>query len=148
MADRMTGGCQCGDVRYELEGENILTFYRCHCRECQKQASSAFGLSLKIPRTSFHLVSGELDTWQRVADSGRPSVANFCRRCGTRVYHGAADAEVLSIKAGLLDDIAGLRPIGNIWTDSALPWVAADDGVCFPGQPPSYEPLISAWKRR
>ena len=28
------GGCYCGAVRYEFEGDVTATF-QCHCRECQ-----------------------------------------------------------------------------------------------------------------
>jgi hypothetical protein len=27
------GGCQCGEIRYESEGQPIA-LYICHCREC------------------------------------------------------------------------------------------------------------------
>ena len=42
-----TGGCQCGSIRYRIKQEaNML--YACHCRDCQKQSGSAFGLSLIV----------------------------------------------------------------------------------------------------
>jgi hypothetical protein len=34
-------------VRYRITGEPIA-LYVCHCRECQKQSASAFGLSLEV----------------------------------------------------------------------------------------------------
>lgn len=43
-----TGGCQCGKVRFSSEGA-VLALYICHCRECQKQSASAFGMSLQVP---------------------------------------------------------------------------------------------------
>ena len=46
------GGCQCGDVRYEITGDP-LALYICHCRECQKQSASAFGMSLEVKRSDF-----------------------------------------------------------------------------------------------
>ena len=42
-----TGGCQCGAVRYAIGGAP-LALYVCHCRECQKQSASAFGISLEV----------------------------------------------------------------------------------------------------
>ncbi len=44
------GGCQCGAIRYESEGQPIA-LYICHCRECQKQSASAFGISLDVNRS-------------------------------------------------------------------------------------------------
>ena len=134
-------------MSFTLEPSAVLTYYRCHCRECQKQASSAFGLSLKIPRAAAR-IAGALGQWQRVADSGKASVANFCATCGCRIYHGSDAAEVLSFKAGLIDQIAALNLVGNIWTDSALPWVDCTDGICYRRQPPDYTSLIEAWLQR
>ncbi len=47
MSASYTGGCQCGQVRYEIRAEP-LTLYLCHCKECQQQSSSAFGMSLTV----------------------------------------------------------------------------------------------------
>ena len=43
----INGGCQCGQIRYEVSGEPIV-LYRCHCTECQRQSGSAFGMSMWI----------------------------------------------------------------------------------------------------
>ena len=42
-----SGGCQCGQVRYEVKRDR-LAVYACHCNECQKQSASAFSLSVAI----------------------------------------------------------------------------------------------------
>jgi hypothetical protein len=47
---RLAGGCQCGAVRYEIRGEP-MSLYVCHCRECQRQSSSAFGISVIVKRS-------------------------------------------------------------------------------------------------
>ena len=57
----LTGGCQCGAVRYEIAAEP-LTVYVCHCRECRKQSASAFGISLLVPRDALRLLQGEVRT--------------------------------------------------------------------------------------
>lgn len=47
MASTLTGGCQCGFIRYCIHDEprqlNV-----CHCTDCQQQSGSAFGMSLVI----------------------------------------------------------------------------------------------------
>ena len=49
------GGCQCGAIRYESEGRPIA-LYICHCRECQKQSASTFGISLDVNALTFVLL--------------------------------------------------------------------------------------------
>ena len=44
MAPPCTGRCFCEAVQYRIT-EEPLTFYACHCTDCQKRSGSAFGLS-------------------------------------------------------------------------------------------------------
>ena len=39
MAEEMTGGCACGQVRYTAQVENDEA-YLCHCRMCQRATGS------------------------------------------------------------------------------------------------------------
>ncbi len=54
----LTGGCQCGQVRYELTG-SPLGLYVCHCRECRKQSASAFGISAFFRSADLRLLGGD-----------------------------------------------------------------------------------------
>ncbi len=44
MEEVKDGGCQCGQVRFEIHGEPVKV-YACHCTICQKQSESAFGMA-------------------------------------------------------------------------------------------------------
>ncbi|MBI3245138.1 MAG: type II toxin-antitoxin system HicA family toxin [Deltaproteobacteria bacterium] len=45
----LTGGCQCGNVRYQI-CESPITLYVCHCTECQRQSSAGFSRQFKHSR--------------------------------------------------------------------------------------------------
>jgi hypothetical protein len=120
MPDQTTGGCQCGEVRYAIEGEPLEVVV-CHCKECQRQSGSAFGMSLFVSGDSFHLISGNLKSFAVVCDSGRVKTCAFCETCGTRIYHRTGSN--ISIKAGTLDDTSLLRPTHHYWTKRKQPWV-------------------------
>src|SRR5262245_11006319 len=123
----MDGGCQCGGVRYRVEGEP-LALAVCHCTECQRQTGSAFGMSLALPASGFQLLSGELKTFSVRCDSGRTKQCAFCPACGTRIYHQVA-ASALSLKPGTLDDTSWLRPKSHYWTKRRQPWVVIPEGA-------------------
>ena len=57
-----SGGRQCGAIRYEVAFEEVLTLVCCHCRECQRQSASAFGMSLILPRSAFRVAEGSMQT--------------------------------------------------------------------------------------
>jgi hypothetical protein len=146
MTNIYSGGCQCGQIRYEIHGKP-LTFYACHCRECQKQSASAFGLSLTVPRASLSIVQGQPKTWTHESDSGRNVICSFCPNCGTRLFHDRSDNRAtINVKAGTLDDPSWLRPVANIWTKSAQPWVVISAELLnYPGQPEDPQQLWEKW---
>jgi hypothetical protein len=140
------GGCQCGSIRYRVKGEPISVFI-CHCSECQRQSSSAFGMALWIKDAELSLLSGTTKTWLRRTKSGSEISCSFCPDCGTRLFHaGHAGSGVLSVKPGTLDDTSWLRPSGHIWTQNAQGWLLLDAEVLqYPGDPPSCDRLIDGW---
>lgn len=123
-----TGGCQCGSLRYTLDAEpNWLV--ACHCKECQRQSGSAFGMSMQVKRSSL-TVTGPTKGFTRVTDTGNVNTGVFCPDCGVRIYHmpGYAD-DVVVLKPGTLDDTSWLRPSRFVWMKSAQGWVPVPDGV-------------------
>ena len=133
---RLAGGCQCGAVRYEIRGGPV-SLYVCHCRECQKQSASAFGISVIVKRADFRLTRGEGKVWTRATDSGGTLTCAFCPACGSRVWHeGIGATDTISVKGGSLDDPPDLRSACHIWTTRKLPGVVIPEGARqFPGEP-------------
>ncbi len=150
MATKVTGGCQCGTVRYELTGEPQM-LYVCHCLDCQKQSSSAFGMSLRVDPEDIKFESGEdsLKIWITRGEDGGIKKCAFCRNCGTRIFHGSENQEeTVSIKAGSLDDTRWLKPIAHIWLRSSQPWLSInhDQTHCFEKEPDDEDELARQWK--
>lgn len=133
----LTGGCQCGAVRYALHGAP-LTLYVCHCTECRGQSASAFGISVIVNAADLALVEGETRVWARPTDLGGHLDCHFCPVCGSRLWHiGSRDPERVSVKGGSLDTPPDLSDAMHIWTASKLPGVVIPPGaVCHPGEPP------------
>jgi hypothetical protein len=143
----LSGGCQCGGVRYEIRAEP-LTVYVCHCTECQRQSGSAFALSLAVARDALAVIKGAPAKWRRVVTSERAIWCFFCRGCGGRLFHNPEHNPKASIvKPGTLDDTTWLEPVGHIWTRSAQPWVQIPSTtVNYEAQPPDLSRLVEAWK--
>jgi hypothetical protein len=127
MSER-TGGCQCGRVRYLFTGEPLMLAI-CHCTECQRQSGSAFGMSMIVPDANLS-VEGELKSFERSSDSGRPVRCYFCPECGTRIYHKVTYVQgMTNLKPGTLDDTSWLAPRVQSWTSTKQPWVPLVDGL-------------------
>lgn len=146
MRQVFEGHCQCGAVAYRVTGVTA-TLFACHCTECQRQSSSAFGMALWVREPSVELVSGAVKEWIRTMPSGRRMSCQFCPDCGTRLFHTAVGhKQLLSIKPGTLRDTSHLKPVGHIWIDSKQKWFQIENATLqYPGNPESFDDLICAW---
>ncbi len=129
MATKFTGGCQCGNIRYEVVGtpKQLLA---CHCTDCQRQSGSAFGMTLVVNEADFRLTQGEPKTFASKSDTGRAKLGAFCPECGTRIYHKIEWRKgTVSVKPGTLDDTRWLKPDMHLWTSSKQTWVTIPEGV-------------------
>src|SRR6185437_5532190 len=83
--DRFTGGCQCGAVRYRIDG-NLRHASICNCRMCQKAMGNLFGAWAEFDAPVI---------WTR----GRPAQfrsslkvqRGFCGQCGTPLTYQWGD---------------------------------------------------------
>ena len=142
----LAGGCQCGRVRYRMKAHPVV-FYLCHCTECQRHTSSAFGESLRFRREDLDVDPG-LVCVSRMSDSGKERQGWFCPDCGVRIWHGTSGSPEINIKAGTLDDTSWLVPAGHIWCRSKQPFMKISEGeLAYDAQPADgYEALKSRWR--
>jgi hypothetical protein len=83
------------------------------------------------------LVSGRLEHWTRMTDSGGTLACFFCPACGSRVWHGDREQEdEVSIKGGSLDEPVDLTGAIHIWTSRKLSGVIIPEGARqYQGEP-------------
>jgi hypothetical protein len=115
----LTGGCQCGAVRYALY-EWPAHPDICHCRMCQKAFGSFFAPLAGVPRDKFELTRGELTTFMSSDQAER----GFCRDCGTPLTFRYVDRVRVSVSIGSLDEPARLKPVGQVGIEARMPWFA------------------------
>jgi len=115
---QMVGGCLCGQVRYSAETDPIAIAI-CHCKNCQKQAGTAFTVVIGMPGSELS-IQGSLRTFNDVGDSGKPAYRRFCPDCGSPIITEVdAMPGLVFLKAGTLDDTSWLHPTMQMWCDSA-----------------------------
>lgn len=123
MSERHEGGCLCGKLRYAISGEPLATVV-CHCRDCQVQSGSAFGMTMVVKREHFEWSSGEPRKFAMKADSGTNKDCVFCGDCGTRILNELDRLpDTVNLKPGTLDDTSWLNPAAHVWVSSKQPWV-------------------------
>ena len=117
-----TGGCLCGQYRYELSGEPIAMF-TCHCRDCQRSSGGPYSPVVYTSKKHFRVVQGELKHYFSQSDAGGMNKRGFCPVCGARVTGGESD-EAIGILASSLDDPSVFTPRDRFNVADAQPWDA------------------------
>ena len=121
MADvRITGGCQCGAVRYALH-EAPAKPQICHCRMCQKAFGSFFAPLAEVPLDAFELTRGKLAIFMSSGETER----GFCRDCGTPLTLHDVGSSIIEFSLGSLDAPEALRPQSQFGIESRVSWFAA-----------------------
>lgn len=124
----LTGGCNCGAVRYEVSAPLVLASY-CHCERCQRRSGAAASANAHPAAGAFRIVAGteKLRMWQ--PDGGGEKW--FCGECGSSLFgRNPAHADPIGIRMGTFDGDPGIRPSVRQFVSSAAPWEPLpDDGL-------------------
>ena len=116
----ITGGCQCGAVRYRVGGA-LGNPHVCHCRMCQKAAGNYFLPLAGAPRGAVAITRGEPAWFFSSATVRR----GFCAACGTPLFFDPVDSDQLLVTLGSLDEPARVVPVSEDSVESRLPFLAA-----------------------
>ena len=120
----MTGGCQCGRIRYTAE-IGAPDAYLCHCRMCQRATGGVSIAYVNLRRTAMRWEI-EPDWYHSSPIARRP----FCSACGTPLGFEYPDSENLDLTIGSFDDPGwfvpkhhfGVETMHEAWIDThALP---------------------------
>ena len=98
---QVEGGCYCGEVRYQAEGDPAMKA-QCFCRECQYITGGDSVLIMGMPDAGFKVTKGALKQFKRT-DIENAVTREFCPNCGTHVTTRAMPGMVM-VKIGTLDD--------------------------------------------
>jgi hypothetical protein len=113
----LTGGCQCGRVRYRVDGTPTESSV-CHCRMCQKAHGA--------PAVAFLTVRRDQLEWTRGAPaiyrSSDVAVRTFCRDCGTPLTFRLVAEPAVDVATATLDDPAAVPPDRQFGIEGKVPW--------------------------
>lgn len=112
MAEEMTGGCQCGRVRYRATVRDDEA-YLCHCRMCQRATG---GVSI-----AFKSIQKADVKWEREPDLYRSSPIaerGFCSACGTPLTFWFPEAPHMDLTVGSFDDPYRFKPTSHSGCES------------------------------
>ena len=132
---KLEGGCYCGAVRYEAEGEPRLKG-ECYCRPCQHFSGGGPNLYMLMEPGGFRWTRGEPKRFAR-PDLENAVTREFCGDCGTQLATRRPGLDFVIVKVGTLDDPAAFGGATvAICTAEKQPFHHLAEGVrAFEGMP-------------
>lgn len=111
----MKGGCQCGNIRFEIKGE-LGKASICHCRMCQKAFGNFFAPLVSVRGASV-IWSNEPSRFQ----SSNLVKRGFCEKCGTPLTYEAPDG--LAIAIGAFDRPEKIEPMVQFGVEGRIAYL-------------------------
>jgi hypothetical protein len=122
---RLTGGCECGAVRYRVT-DAFEYALNCHCSRCRAGTGSAFKPFGGIPRERLEVVEGadRLLVW-----GDEEGNHTRCGVCGSLLWSVVRGGGWVHVALGSLADEPSIRPQGHIFVGSKAPWFEITDDL-------------------
>ncbi len=115
-----SGGCQCGAVRFYVEGD-LGHASVCHCRMCQKAFGNFYAPLVSIGDAGL--------TWTRGApkyfQSSNFVKRGFCGNCGTPLTYEAPSPDGIGLAIAAFDQPARVAPTTQFGVEAKLPYTDA-----------------------
>jgi len=121
-----SGGCQCGAVRFHVEG-GLGDGSVCHCRMCQKAFGSFYAPLVSTKGAKLIWTRGEPKRFQ----SSNVVKRGFCGECGTPLTYETPGGGV-ALAIGAFDEPEEIAPAIQWGIEAKLPYV--DSIPALPGK--------------
>lgn len=134
----LSGGCQCGAVRFRVDGEPGRASI-CWCRMCQKAYGGPFGSLVTVRTSDLTWTRGERSRFQ----SSEAIKRGFCAACGTPLTYEYNDAHI-DLSTFAFDDTSAVEPVVQLAIDGRPAWM--EHLADMPVRPPmggSSVPVVS-----
>lgn len=126
----LTGGCFCGKVRYEIDGQPFNSTI-CHCADCRRASAAPLVACFSVRRAEFRVTHGAPKGFASSAWGTR----SFCPDCGTQLtFEHAGLPDEIDVTTCSLDTPDAVPPRDHVRTAGRLPWIHLADALpTYPG---------------
>ena len=123
----ITGGCLCGEVRYQISEPAMETLY-CHCRMCQRFSGAQMYAGTTFPSGALRFIQGE-PKYYRSSPIGE---RGFCANCGSSLIYRPSMrkwSDWIEICTASLDNPEDFPPTYHLGVESQMPWLNIHDDL-------------------
>ena len=125
MNGGISGGCACGQVRYEVKSRPYDAGW-CHCRTCQLNSGAPAMVFASVPPQDFVFTRGADKV--RTFKSSSFGHRSFCGQCGTPLLMKADEQpDSVDFSVATLDEPDAVTPGFPIFYASRIAWFEPSD---------------------
>jgi len=135
MTAELTGGCQCGNVKFEVNGKPMMVAL-CHCRMCRRAHAAPAVAWAMFQLDQVRFTRARPKSYR----SSPPAQRGFCSECGTQISFVSEDLPgVIDLSVGSFDRPELLPHSLHYWDSKRLPWVNFADTLPRHAEFPPFE---------
>ena len=122
-----SGGCFCGQVKFQVKLDEIPKVFNCHCVDCRKKIGGMITI-IQLRENAIEIDKSKLGMFEHNGASGNKIKKHYCKKCVAPILTYVQKWDKYYLYAGLLDDISILKKATNIWyKDSHFPFMDIND---------------------
>ncbi|CAG9001432.1 MAG: hypothetical protein CENE_03452 [Candidatus Celerinatantimonas neptuna] len=116
---KLSGGCFCQTIRYQVEADDLIEAGLCHCRMCQQSSGAPVMAWVTFPFSSFRYLQGSPVVYR----SSNGFQREHCPICGTQLtFKDVIHPVNIDVTIASLDEPEHIAPDHHIWMQSNIPW--------------------------
>lgn len=130
----ITGGCHCGAIRYQTEGD-VLVHALCHCEDCRRHSGAPMVGWTMYPEAAVKVTKGR----PKVYVSSQHGRRHFCPDCGTGLFYTNTEVlpGIIDIQSATYDDPNVVPAQAHVQVAERLAWMErANELPMFQRYPP------------
>ena len=122
----VSGGCHCGAVRYEADGE-VLHHAICHCEDCRRASGAPMIAWIASKSDQVRLTRGA----PKIRASSEHGRRHFCADCGTGLFctNDTSLLGITDIQSATSDNPEAVPPTAHIQYAEHLSWTERMDAL-------------------
>ncbi len=116
----MTGGCHCGAIRYEVEGDLVVHTLG-HCTDCRRHAGAPMVGWAMYAADAIKVTQGEPKVYQS-SEHGR---RHFCANCGTGLFYvnNHVLPGIIDVQSATFDNPDAVPAVAHIQIAERIGWM-------------------------
>lgn len=116
----ITGGCHCGAIRYEVEGD-AMNHALCHCIDCRRHSGAPMVGWTMYRQSEVKVTKGSPKIYKSSPDGRR----HFCPDCGTGLFYinDVMLPGIIDIQSATYDDPNAVPAQAHIQVADRIGWM-------------------------